>query len=186
MSPEVHPNDSDQTHPSTPSHLHTLIQLASYTPSPLHLPPNPLLILPLPPNLLIDLFPYRPQVRRDMLHLHTRTALHIPQLLPDAHDQTVQILGRVEVRVAPKLPQRWEQRAAALKVVEEGRVLRQLVVHLGANAQACLVRPQARNVARRVAAAAQHECWQVELLHERQARAMRLDAQVEAAQAVAA
>ena len=62
----------------------------------------------------------------------------------------------------------------------------QLVVHLGADAETRLVRPQPRDVARRVAAAAEHEGGQVELLDEGEAGAVRLDAEVEAAQAVAA
>ena len=122
-----------------------------------------------------------------MLHLHARAALHIPQRLADADHQALQVLGRVAVlELLVELPQRREQGAVVLEVLEEGRVGGHLVVHLGADAQTRLVRPQARDVAGRVAAPAEHEGGQVELLHEGQARAVRLDAKVEAAQPVAA
>ena len=71
-------------------------------------------------------------------------------------------------------------------MLEVGRVGGQHGVHFGADAQRGLVRPQPGDVARCVAAAAEDEERPVALFHEREAGPVRRDAQVEAAEPVAA
>lgn len=121
-----------------------------------------------------------------MLHLHAWAPLHIPQLLPDARHQARQISLRVEVVVFLKLPQGRKERFIRVEMLDERGVRGELVVHLYADAHARLVGPAPGHVGGGVAAAAEDEERDVEGLGVVDAGAVGLDAEVEAAEAVAA
>ncbi|KAI4136886.1 MAG: hypothetical protein LQ340_008112, partial [Diploschistes diacapsis] len=133
------------------------------------------------------LLPQAAQVRRNATHLHARRALDIPQGLARALHQALQVAAVVHVgELVPHFAEGREQGAVA-EVVAEGGVHGQAGVDVrGADGEGGLVGPQARDVARGVAAAADQQQGQAEGLGVAHARAVRLDVQVEAAQPVAA
>ncbi len=121
-----------------------------------------------------------------MLHLHARRALQIAQLLRNALDQALQILLAVPILVPAMFAQRRKQRLVRREVGQKRRVGGQGLVQAGVDADAGLVGPQAGDVARGVAAAAEDEQGQAEGLDERDAVAVGADVEVEAAEPVAA
>ena len=121
-----------------------------------------------------------------MLHLHARTPLHIPQLLPDSRYQTRQIALCVEIIILFKLAQGRKQCLVWVEMLDERGVRGQFFMDLRADAHARLVGPAPRHVGGGVAAAAEDEERDVEGFGVLDTSAMGFDAEVEAAKAVTA
>lgn len=153
------------------------------------LPVSPILFIPVLPfllNLPLHILSNPLQIRRNHLHLHAGRALQIPQLLSNPPDQLLQIRPIVLVFELAVFAQRREQRLIGREVIEEGCMRRQGFVERGVDTDARFVRPETRDVAGGVAAAAEDEQWEVEGLDEGDAGAVGADVEIEAAQSVAA
>ena len=123
-------------------HNHSINQLPPHPFPPLPLPSKHLVpLVPIFPDLLLHLLPNPLQIRRNVLHLHTRCALQIPQLLRHALHQPFEILLTIPVLVPTVFAQRREKRLVRREVVQEGRVCGEGFVQLGVDADACFVRP---------------------------------------------
>mmetsp|Transcript_11210 Transcript_11210/g.24142 ORF Transcript_11210/g.24142 Transcript_11210/m.24142 type:complete len:274 (+) Transcript_11210:1586-2407(+) len=122
--------------------------------------------------------------RRAVRHLGTRHRWQVRQVLQHLDLDLLQLFARVGVlHVAHSNTQ--ALRVQVVVVLSQGG-FRQVVRQVQAHHAAGLVRPASRHVAQRVASPAQHQHGHVVLLQELQAVAVALQAQVEAAQPVAA
>mmetsp|Transcript_30120 Transcript_30120/g.94491 ORF Transcript_30120/g.94491 Transcript_30120/m.94491 type:complete len:359 (+) Transcript_30120:185-1261(+) len=120
--------------------------------------------------------------RRRGRHRHVRRRLQLPQVLEDLGLDLLEVLGDVEVLHARGRVVQLVVRPIVLVVVVVREVVRDLLIqHHGR-----LVRPAARHVADRVAAAAQDERGHLLLQHKAHALGVPPDGQVEAAEPVAA
>ncbi|KAJ6264428.1 Chromatin modification-related protein png1 [Drechslerella dactyloides] len=135
-------------------------------------------------DALLDVRADGADVRRYLLHLDARRALEIAQLLEHLLPRELQVLPRVLVLVLGAR----EVRVQLILRAPPGAELRvrQLVVQLEVETESRLVRPQPRDVSGRVPAAAEDEQRESERFDKVDAGPVRLDVEVEAAEAVAA